>query len=145
MIIIESPLAISFWICLALRMFITWFKAKIGFIIREENFCSLITTIDLLIMEPSQIKCEYTLHNFKFINYQRNRLCFNFDSPWWGTSEMPWISWILNIAVDKRESFFFLTLCFWCSDGIGLRNPFKKDSSLDYENDSDEEWEEVHH
>lgn len=28
------------------------------------------------------------------------------------------------------------------SDGIGPRNPFTKDSSLDYENDSDEEWEE---
>ena len=29
---------------------------KIGFTIREETFCSLITTIDLLIMEPSQKK-----------------------------------------------------------------------------------------
>jgi chromatin assembly factor 1 subunit A len=28
------------------------------------------------------------------------------------------------------------------SDGIRPRNPFRKDSSLDYENDSDEEWEE---
>ena len=53
---------------------------KIGFTIREETFCSLITTIDLLIMEPSQRKGEYTVHNFKFINYQSNRLCFNFDS-----------------------------------------------------------------
>ena len=34
---------------------------------------------NLLIMEPSQRKGEYTLHNFKFINYQSNRLCFNFD------------------------------------------------------------------
>ena len=54
-------------------MFITCLKAKIGFTIREETFCSLITTIDLLIiLEPSQRKGEYTLHNFKFINYQRN-------------------------------------------------------------------------
>ena len=110
MIIIESPLEISFWIFLALRMFITWFKAKIGFTISEETFCSLITTIDLLIMEPSQRKGEYTLHNFKFINYQSNRLCFNFDSPWWETSETPWSSWILNITVGKRESFVFDSL-----------------------------------
>ena len=66
---------------MALGMFITCLKAKIGFTIREETFCSLITTIDLLIMEPSQRKGEYTLHNFKFINYQSNRLYFNFDSP----------------------------------------------------------------
>ena len=105
MIIVESPLATSLWIFLALRMSITWFKAKIGFTIREETFCSLITTIDRLIMEPSQRKGEYTLHSFKFFNYQSNRLYFNFDSPWWGTSETPWSSWILNIAVDKRESF----------------------------------------
>ena len=105
MIIVKSPLAISFWIWLALRMFITWFKANIGFTIREETFCSLITTIDLLIMEPSQRKGEYALHNSKFINYQSNRFCFNFDIPWRRTSETPWSSWILNIAVDKRESF----------------------------------------
>ena len=78
---------------------------KIGFTIREETFCSLITTIDLLITKPSQRKAEYTLHNFKFINYQSNKLCFNFDSPWWWTYETRWISWILNIAADKRESF----------------------------------------
>ena len=83
---------------------------KIGFTIREEIFCSLNTTIELLIMEPSQRKGEYTLHNFKFINYQSNRLCFNFDSPWWGTCETPWSSWILNNAVDKRESFVYDSL-----------------------------------
>ena len=120
MIIIESPLAISLWICLALRMFITWFKYKIGFTIREETFCSLITTVELLIMEPSHRKGEYTLCNFKFINYQSNKLCFNFDSPWWGTSETPWRSWILNIAVDNREIFvsdslFFMQWWHWAS------------------------------
>ena len=52
-------------------------------------------------------KCEYTLHNFKFINYQSNRLCFNFDSPWWGTYETPWSSWILNNALDEGK------FCFW--------------------------------
>ena len=133
----------KFWVMVCLEiMGIPLYIENIGFTIREKTFCSLITTIDLLIMEPSQRKCEYTLHNFKFINYQRNKLCFNFDSAWWGTSETPWSSWILNIAVDKRESFA-LTLCFWCNDGIGLWNPFRKDSSLDYENNSDEEWEEV--
>ena len=120
MIIIKSLLEITFWICLALILFITWFKAKIGFTIREETFCSLITTINLLIMEPSQRKGEYTLHNFKFINYQRNRLCFNFVSPWWGTYKTPWSSWILNIGVDKREGFvsnslFLMQWCHWAS------------------------------
>ena len=106
MIIVESPLAISFWICLALRMFITWFKAKIGFTIRE--------------VEPSQRKGEYTLHNFKFINYQSNRLCFNFHIPWWGTSEIPWSSWILNIAVDKREIFVSNSLFFYAVMALGF-------------------------
>ena len=106
-IIIEYPLTISFWIFLALRMFITWFKAKTRFTIREETFCSVITTIDLLIMEPSQRKGEHTFHNLKFINYQSNSLCFNFDIPWWGTSKTPWSSWILYCS--RQEGKF----CFW--------------------------------
>ena len=111
----------KFWVMFFLAiMGIPLYIDKIGFTIREESFCSLITAIDLIIMEHSQRKGEYTLHNFNFINYQSNKLCFNFDSPWWGTSETPWSSWILNIAVDKRESFVFDSFFFYAVMTLGL-------------------------
>ena len=51
-----------------------------------------------------------------------------------------------GVALDTPAVAYCLSVlfyCFWYSDAIGLWNPFRKDSSLDYENDSDEEWEEV--
>ena len=48
---------------------------KIGFIIREETFCNLITTIDRLIMEPSQrngASCFYLVETGKWMKETTN-------------------------------------------------------------------------
>lgn len=42
---------------------------------------------------------------------------------------------------DQRSTNLYFA---YCSGVVGPRHPFKKDPDLDYDADSDEEWEEVH-